>query len=95
VRNDDLRASVSTTRISDRQSDIREEISRMKRSIVPGVLVLLALTTTLALAKGPPDKVVISGPGLKGEVESTGGVAISVLGLGSLEDFQRGPIEAP
>ena len=67
----------------------------MRGSIVPGVLVLLALTTSLALAKGPPDKVVISGPGLSGEIESTDREAISALGLGALEDFQRGPIEAP
>jgi len=95
VSNDYLRASLSTRRITDRQPGIREEISPMKSGILPGVLALLVLTTSLALAKGPPDKVVISGPGLSGEVESTDCVAISVLGLGSLEDFQRGPIAAP
>ena len=67
----------------------------MKRGLLPGVLVLLALTTSLALAKGPPEMVVISGPGLSGEVESTDREAISALGLGALEDFQRGPIAAP
>jgi hypothetical protein len=62
-----------------------------------GRLLLLVLLSTLAvaalaLAKGPPDKATISGPGLKGEVEITDPGSLAYLGLGALGDFGLGAL---
>lgn len=51
------------------------------------VCVVLLLMASPAYAKGPPDKVVISGPGLDGSVAITDVSALQYLGLGALEDF--------
>lgn len=58
---------------------------------------LLALTTATALAwpETPPDKVTISGPGLKGEVEVTDQEILAALSLGAIEDFKQGSIAEP
>ncbi len=54
----------------------------------------LLLAVHPALAKGPPDKAVISGPGIAGEHAITDAATLRDLGMGTLEDFQR-PLEAP
>ena len=54
----------------------------------------MLLGAPAALAKGPPDKAVISGPGIAGEIAVTDAAALSDMGLGALEDFQR-PLDAP
>jgi hypothetical protein len=58
---------------------------------------LLALTTATALAwpEDPPDRVTISGSGLKGEVAVTDKEILAALSLGAIEDFKRGSIAAP
>jgi LPXTG-motif cell wall-anchored protein len=55
----------------------------------PLALALLAALTTvsLALAKGPPDKLTISGPGLQGEIEVTDPALLADIGFGGLEEF--------
>src|SRR5262245_25745702 len=60
-----------------------------------GVLSALATATALAWPEDPPDKVTISGPGLKGEVEVTDKEILSALSLGTIEDFEQGAIVAP
>ena len=62
-----------------------------------GILLLVVgvlLGASPALAKGPPDKAVIRGPGLTGEIAITDATMLSDMGLGSLEDFQS-PLDAP
>jgi hypothetical protein len=58
---------------------------------------LMVSTTAITLAwpEDPPDKVTISGPGLKGEVEVTDPEIRAALSLGAIEDFEHGPIPAP
>jgi hypothetical protein len=58
---------------------------------------LMVFTTAITLAwpEDPPDKVTISGPGLKGEVEVTDQEILAVLSLGAIEDFEHGSIPAP
>lgn len=61
-------------------------------------LLLAALLVPAALAKGPPDKLTISGPGLDGEVEVTDRELLAEIGFGALEDFnenQRSGIAEP
>jgi hypothetical protein len=56
------------------------------------VAVLLALVVApVALAKGPPDKLVLSGPGIAEPVEITNAEQLHDLGMGGLEDF-RAPL---
>lgn len=71
---------------------IRKVICTM--SVVVG---LMAITATLALAwpDQAPDKATISGPGLWGEIQITDPQALLALKLGTLEDLDRGPIDAP
>jgi hypothetical protein len=62
-----------------------------------GILLLVVgvlLGVSPVLAKGPPDKAVISGPGITGEVAITDAATLADMGLGSLEDFQS-PLNAP
>ncbi len=55
----------------------------------------LLLGIGLAQAKGPPSKIVISGPGLLGQVEVTNAQLLQRLGMGALEDLAQGVIAAP
>lgn len=51
----------------------------MGQRILLGVLVLLLVTTGLALAKGWPAKAVITGPGLPGKIEITDPALVDLL----------------
>ena len=61
------------------------------------VLLLIAATLTTALAwpDQPPDKAVISGPGIEGEVQIKDAAVLKALKLGTIEDFDSGRISAP
>ncbi|HBY92719.1 MAG TPA: hypothetical protein DEP84_01955 [Chloroflexi bacterium] len=52
-------------------------------------------TAPLALAKGPPDKVTITGPGLKNAIEITNRELLPAFGLAEFEDVRSGTIEVP
>ncbi|HEU4325056.1 MAG TPA: hypothetical protein VFS21_18085 [Roseiflexaceae bacterium] len=58
------------------------------------IVVGLLLATHPAHAKGPPDKAVISGPGIAGEHAITDAATLRDLGMGTLEDFQQ-PLKPP
>jgi LPXTG-motif cell wall-anchored protein len=60
-----------------------------------GVIALLVLAVTPALAKGPPDKVEISGPGLDTGFAVTDRAQLEAFGLGAFEDIEAGVIDAP
>jgi hypothetical protein len=61
------------------------------------VFALLLATTRLALAwpDQPPDKALISGAGLTGEVEITDPDILKALKLGAIEDFEQGMVAPP
>jgi hypothetical protein len=67
----------------------------MLKRILFGVIALLLLATNQALAKGPPDKVTISGPGLDDTIEITDPASLAHLELGALENLGRGAIPKP
>jgi hypothetical protein len=56
-----------------------------------GAVLLLAATAALALAwpDQPPEKVLISGPGIEGQVEVKDAQSLSIFRLGTLEDFNE------
>jgi hypothetical protein len=58
------------------------------------LVALLLVGTHSILAKGPPDKVTINGPGLKDEIEVIDREVLSGLDIVALVDSDR-PIEAP
>jgi|GEM_PF-1907859 len=62
--------------------------------IILAVAVAALLATSPALAKGPPDKLIISGPGIAAPVEITDAAALRDLGLGGLEELAA-PLEPP
>lgn len=71
---------------------------RWLRQLCPALALLATLAlVSLAQAKGPPDKLTISGPGLQGEVEVTDPALLANVGLGSLEqlDSSGSSIPAP
>jgi hypothetical protein len=58
--------------------------------------ILIGVTMQSALAKGPPQKITISGGDLPGEIEITGDYAtMSALSMMSLEDYQTLTPDAP
>lgn len=63
----------------------------MKARTLLGALLLLLFTASAALAwpEGPPDKVTISGPGIKGTVEIVGRDNLEGLGPEQFFDFSR------
>lgn len=50
---------------------------------------LALLSTNIVLAKGPPAKILISGPGIHGGAEVTNPALLNGIALGILEDFSR------
>src|SRR6476469_857786 len=56
---------------------------------------LLMLTAQGALAKGPPDKITIRGPGIQGEASVTDRTMTSPLGLAEFENVAQGAIAPP
>lgn len=73
---------------------------RSLRRVYPALLLtaLLLILASAAHAKGPPDKLTISGPGLDGEVKVTDPALLTGIGFVSLEDFdhnQRSGIPQP
>ena len=68
----------------------------MKAKLLVSLLVIAALLTQAALAKGPPQKVTISGGNLSEEIEITGDEAtLNALGMMMLEDYRTRSEEAP
>lgn len=51
------------------------------------VLLLMGWLATSAIAKGPPAKILISGPGIAGDKEFAEAKMLEKIGLGGLEDF--------
>ena len=62
-------------------------LSRISRIAPIVVIIMLFLSLHPVLAKGPPDKLIISGPGTPGEVTVTDVALLADVGLGSLEEF--------
>jgi hypothetical protein len=63
--------------------------------IIVLVVVLLLASASIAFAKGPMDKVVITGPGLKGEIVITDLPTRDALGYLGAIDLARGAIPKP
>lgn len=59
------------------------------------VLVLGSFSFAQAWPDTPPNKALISGPGIKGQVEISDPTVLAVLRLGSLEDLSTGAIQKP
>lgn len=63
------------------------------------VLVLMlagmALALPAALAKGPPNRVLITGPGIGGEIVITDALLLQWMALGKFDDLFSGDIDAP
>ncbi len=68
-------------------------MSRRKR-IGLCILFLILLTSGTALAKGPPDKITINGPGLPDEIEITASQTLDSFSMGQFIDFEM-PINEP
>ena len=68
----------------------------MKVRPILGALMLMILTAGAALAwpEGPPDKVTISGPGIKGTIEVTDKTSLEGLGPEQFMDLSE-PVDAP
>lgn len=60
---------------------------RILQTTVFSLMALLSLLAVPAAAKGPPDMVMVSGPGLAGAIRVTDSAALQWLGDGGLEDF--------
>lgn len=57
-------------------------------------LLLILLTNRTVLAKGPPDKITVTGPGLPGEIEITDSQTVDSFSMGKFVDFNT-PINEP
>lgn len=70
---------------------------RFSKLLFIGVLLILMLGAQAAWAKGEPQQITLSGPGIIGELTLTAQKPgeFAALGMATLEDVQRGPVEAP
>ena len=72
---------------------MRLRASRLVGSLL-GMLIALLLSTTLAVAKGPPHMVSIIGPGLEAPVEVADSATLEAFSFFQFEDVSQ-PIAAP
>lgn len=69
---------------------------RLSRLIVLVVVLAgMALVLPAALAKGPPNRVIITGPDIEGEIVITEERLLHWMAIGNLEDAFSGDIDAP
>lgn len=67
----------------------------MRLKVLISSLMILTIGSHVALAKGPANKIVITGPGVEGELEITDQETLNSLSMTRLEDFLHGQLENP